>query len=494
MSSRTGHRTKPAAPRRALGWLQFRLRTLLLLVTGIAALLGAFCAYIEPFRQQRSSMDLIASLGGSFHTGEATSWQRRLFGDDFQNLTLVNLADCNEVDRYLPAVGRLPCLETLVVGGDAFTDAHLHRLRLPKLAWLVLDSTAVSDEGLANWQRKHSAVSVYRSDRRVIAWLESQREAPDVISVADVAEYQPVLSQLGPDFFREVRAVSVITDDAGLAHVKKLGRALALDIEGSGVSDAGLAQCRRLTNVVRLHVDRSSVSGEGLESVASFTRLRSLSLAGSRVDDAALQHLQGMRQLEVLDLGGTRVTSAGLRHLAGLDRLRVLRLGHTRVSDDGLAHLARLSALSELNLCGTAVAGAGLKHIAFLRGLEILDLGETGTTDDALAWLRGTIRLRVVHLSGTRITDQAMSHALQWPHLDTLWLDETAITDAALAGVSSLPRLKELDLRRTAVSDAGLARLHGTGLARLWLMGSRVTQAGVRSLRDARPNCRIYGP
>src|SRR5438132_8923321 len=130
MSSAGSNRTASREPRlRVRGWFQFRLRTLLLVVALIAVLLTAFRSFIEPYQQQRRSMELVQRLGGSFHTAEAESWQRRLFGADFQNLTLVNLADSDEVDRYLPYVAHLPRLETLVVGGDAFTDEHLGRLR-----------------------------------------------------------------------------------------------------------------------------------------------------------------------------------------------------------------------------------------------------------------------------------------------------------------------------------------------------------------------------
>src|SRR5262245_29899388 len=91
MSSAGSHRTADREPRlRAPGWLQFRLRTLLLVVALVAALLTAFRIYIEPYQQQRRSMEVVKDLGGSFHTGEAEPWQRRLFGADFQNLTLVN--------------------------------------------------------------------------------------------------------------------------------------------------------------------------------------------------------------------------------------------------------------------------------------------------------------------------------------------------------------------------------------------------------------------
>ena len=91
-------------------------------------------------------MALVAELGGSYQTAEASNWHRGLFGSDLQNLVLVNLADCDQVDDFLGRVAASPMLETLVVGGDAFNDQHLRRLQgTPSLRHLVLDSTSVTD-------------------------------------------------------------------------------------------------------------------------------------------------------------------------------------------------------------------------------------------------------------------------------------------------------------------------------------------------------------
>ena len=52
---------KPKLIRR---WFQFSLRTLLIVVTLVAGLLGAWRAYVEPYRRQRETMALIKELGG----------------------------------------------------------------------------------------------------------------------------------------------------------------------------------------------------------------------------------------------------------------------------------------------------------------------------------------------------------------------------------------------------------------------------------------------
>ena len=62
----------------------------------------------------------------------------------FQNIVLVDVADCHNATAYLEHVATLPAVETLVVRGPEFTDEHLRRLhRLATLRRFVLDSTRI---------------------------------------------------------------------------------------------------------------------------------------------------------------------------------------------------------------------------------------------------------------------------------------------------------------------------------------------------------------
>src|SRR5262249_33656226 len=125
-------------------WWQFRLRTLLLAVGVVAGVLLGVRAHLAPYRQQRQTMALIEQLHGSYQSAAGPTWLRFVFGSDFQVVTVVNLADCDEPDDYLDAVAHLPALKTLVVGGRSFTDAQLGRLGSVKtLSGLVLDTTSV---------------------------------------------------------------------------------------------------------------------------------------------------------------------------------------------------------------------------------------------------------------------------------------------------------------------------------------------------------------
>ncbi len=73
-------------------WFQFGLSTLLALTALAAVGAMAFRVYVEPYRRQRGTMALIEKLGGRYETVAADGWLRTLFGEDFQNVNLVDLA------------------------------------------------------------------------------------------------------------------------------------------------------------------------------------------------------------------------------------------------------------------------------------------------------------------------------------------------------------------------------------------------------------------
>lgn len=53
--------------------------------------------------------------------------------------------------------------------------------------------------------------------------------------------------------------------------------------------------------------------------------------------------------------------------------------------------------------------------------------------------------------------------------------------------------MRELDLSITKITDEGLQHLHGlTELSDLWFMNTDVTEAGVATLRQSLPNCKVH--
>jgi internalin A len=328
------------APRRAAcRWFQFRLRTLLILVALCAVAAFAFRTVFDalPYRQPRRTAALIEQLGGSYQTAQASSWHRRLFGSDLQNLVLVNLADCDVPDRYIDAVADLPQLETLAVGGEAFTDRHLSRLRgNASLRYLVLDGAGVSDEAVAALRTEHPQVEVYFSERRAMAALH--KLAYMSCRKADVPS--TLRTRVGEEFFQTCHTAC---------------------FSGKTTADR-LLNLRHLRHVATLRLP-GAMNDELMAGLSRLSDLQELMLAQSQVTDAGLAHLEGLPKLHRLALQQARVGDAGLAHLKSLHSLKELDLTGTKISDKCVVHLKGLTQLKELTLEDTAVTKAAVKEL-----------------------------------------------------------------------------------------------------------------------------------
>jgi internalin A len=338
-------------PRR---WFQFRLRTLLLIVgvCGVVAFLWRTLADALPYREQRRTMALVARLGGTYQTAEASNWhkiavetcdfiagtRRRLFGSDLQNLVLVNLMDCDAADDYIGAVAGSPKLETLVVGGEAFGDEHLRQLQgATLLRHLVLDSTSVTDEAIAALRAAQPKVEVYISERRAIAAL--RRLGPTNLQSRPVP---PALESIVQQHFFD-------TFERGCF--------------GGSCGDAEAANVRHFKNVRELILGHSTVTDAALSHVSNLQSLRVLRLSGRPITDAGVEHLARLTGLEELTLHRAPITDAGLERLKDLTNLRVLDLGGTRITDSGLMQLKDLKKLGFLNLNSTDVTEAAVPDL-----------------------------------------------------------------------------------------------------------------------------------
>lgn len=209
--------------------------------------------------------------------------------------------------------------------------------------------------------------------------------------------------------------------------------------------------------------------------------------------DQDLAQIGRLRRLERLDIGHSRVTDAGLAHLEGLNRLQLLDLAGTPISDRGLVHLGRLTGLEILYLNFTTVGDTGLAHLKDLGKLQSLDLGTTNVTDGGLAHLKGLSNLRALTLIECPVGDEGLAHLENLTRLEWLGLGRLDVTEfterSRMRGPNGFTRDIPSDAR---VTDAGLRHLKKMSrLRRLYLVGTEVTDAGVRELQQALPKVDI---
>ncbi len=425
-------------------------------------------------------MTAIEGAGGSYQALPAgPAWLRKLFGESsFRNITLVNLADCDDPSAYLDQVAGLPALETLVVGGLAFTDDHLRQLHgVATLTGLVLDCTEVTDDGIAALDEALPEVEVYRSQRRAIQVArrlggEAAGRAP--LQVQIDARYPRLQRLVGATWFEEIRgSVGFLGNrhkltDADLPLLSKLRGIDNLWISGGSVTDQGVNHLAPLTQLGQLHLASLNVTDAGLAALKGMTRLHTLELEDTRIGDDGLPRIADLKSLDGLDLSGTRITDAGLAHLKTLRRLENVKLNRTKVSDAGLAHFNGMSRLWILELSDTNVTDDGMKHCRSLPKLQVLWLKNTRVGDDGLA------QLEELMLSDLRLG--------------------AGVTDAGLRHLAHRTSLRYLDLADTQVTDEGLEYLWGLkrlGNLRELILPARASPAAVQALREAFPNCHV---
>jgi Leucine-rich repeat (LRR) protein len=507
---------KPKRPRRR--WRQFTLRGLFVLVTLVVLLLVGWRTYVEPYREQQRTAAIIEKLGGRYSTeAGGPAWLRSLFGSrHFQDITFVDLADCDQPAEYAERLVRLPRLKTLVVGGRAFRDEHLQQFRkLPAVEALVLDSTSVSKTATAAFAEQFPEVLLHRSQRRAIDAVRKVSGGEGTIAARTIAADARWPSDIGAEHL-EVAAgvtfmgptltdadldyVNVLEDleevcintqgppaqvtDAGMLSISAAKKLTSLSVSGAPrITDASIGHLDGLAGLKSVSFGDCPITDVALGRLADILTLQSLHVSGTKITDDGLAHLSKRRELTELFLSETAVTDQGLVHLKNLP-LRLLSLQKTKITDAGLSQIANMTTLEVLFLHGTAISDVGLSKISSLTNLEQLQLVKTNVTDEGLKTLTKLPKLLHLYLSCDRIGARGFAHLRQCPQLTTLYLYGTGLTDAGLAEIARLKELRVLSVQDSPVSNAGVKHLKA--LRKLERLVLWKTSSGHRDLEDAK--------
>ena len=247
-----------------------------------------------------------------------------------RNITLVNLADCDEPEEYIQQISTLPCLVTLVVGGEHFADEHLAAIQqVQTLRLLALESAPVSPAAVAMLEQSLPQVTIYRSQRRVA----------EAIAKSGVGAWS---------FGGALSEPALLEQQIVLGYVLEANVRQKLHLAQLGGS-----------KVERLDLDKADITDNDLVHLAGMKQLRTIYLTNRPISDAGLSHLKGLDRLELLDLSGTKITDSGLHDLVGLANLKELYLHGTRITDSAVASLVRLENLTVLAVSYTKISTLG---------------------------------------------------------------------------------------------------------------------------------------
>lgn len=121
---------------------------------------------------------------------------------------------------------------------------------------------------------------------------------------------------------------------------------------------------------------------------------------------------------------------------------------------------------------------------AYLKELDPRAVALLGETADLIAWIT---------FEGSALNDEGLKQLPDLPELTELNLKDTKITDAGLAELPDLPSLAWLNLFGTEVTDAAVDSLKAYDtLEKLYVTGTKMTADGVKKLRDALPDTKVF--
>jgi len=185
----------------------------------------------------------------------------------------ITLRGRHVTDADLEPLAAFPGLEFVEFRFAEVKGPGLEHLRgLPKLNTLILDTTPVTDAGLACLAELRGLVSL------------------------------------------SLTGCEQVTD-AGVAHCKGLIRLRRLELGNTQVTDAGLAYIEGLTDLEELDLHGTLLTDAGLVHLRRLAKLRALQLGYTRLTDAGLAHLEGLTGLTTLNLENTEVSRPGVEGL-----------------------------------------------------------------------------------------------------------------------------------------------------------------------------------
>ena len=175
-------------------------------------------------------------------------------------------------------------------------------------------------------------------------------------------------------------------------------------------------------------------------------------------------------QVTIGEMTGPRIGDIRFSGLKRLPHLRVLYIEYNSGNADALlSNLDGMSSLEELSLHRAHVTAEGWRHVASFPHLRRLDLDDADEGD--------------------------LESIANLTQIQSLGIYNSSITARGSMSLKSLPRLEELRLGSVTITEAdvpALAQL--SGLRKLDLSDSSVTDEVAAKLQTALPNCRIERP
>lgn len=290
----------------------------------------------------------------------------------------------------------------------------------------------------------------------------------------DVPQAPSVLDSNTKNARKATDGAQVAKDASGLRKSSQDLKGASLSPDGEPTKDPD----RRAAEYVLSVGGKVRINGEGKE----ITTMRELPSAAFRLTSIELADNQ-------------RVTQDGLAEFKGTKHLKSIGLNRcSGVSDSSLANFNENTGLEDLSLWQAKISIAGLRNFKDCSKLRSLDLGACVRNEDMSFFkdFSGLRSLEFLQLHGTSVRESGLANLKDADKLVNIHLAGSSITDDDLRAFANNGRLKILGLASTAIGDPGIAHLRECrSLQHAALERTKVTADGVKSLKQALPDCKI---
>lgn len=456
---------------------------------------------IEPFHVVAVDIGMLPSvtdeglknLRGLSHLTDFTAWNTAITDQGLANMTdegrqplrelrgveLQRTQVTNTGLRYLVGSEKL---ENLKIPDTKVSDANV-LLSFPKLSVLSVSTTEISGEALVVLKELASLTSLIVDGTQLEEGGDRHVGSLEQLTSLHIVDAQRLDSSV-LNSLNNITKLSVSTseiDELFWSTLRDMPRLEVLQITSTSVTTSSIGKMETLPQLRTLWLQSAQLSGRAIVDAASrHPQLTELQMAYCPLTDADVKELESLKKLSLLDLSGSPQVTA-----AAINSLRKALANCEIISDHGkfapksdphrevarwvqsIAGLVKARTEDGTNVDITKDMELPSQAFSAL-SIIIPPNAMPKVTDGDLAKLVVCKQLSWLTITNHPVADDGMKHLGQITTLQHLLLQGCLVTDEGLKHLTQLRNLKVLDLART-----------------------KVTAAGVNSLHESLPNCKI---
>ncbi len=465
-------------------FFQWRLTSLLVVVTVAAAMFAVWTRVVVPFDQQAKAKENLENATEKIEAKK--SWLSFIDQERFSRVRVFQSRTGDLDDADLSDIGYLHYLQSLDLSTTNVTD-HTGRSigKLKQLKHLNLSGTRISDQGLPSIAKCTGLTKLNLHDTCISD---------------DGLEHLLPLKQL-----RELSLSETICGP-GLLYVVKLRQLDKLDLSRTTVDDKGLLNLAGCTaNELLL---KSEIPGTLCETLASMPNLQTVNTAIVDATDSDVTELAKCKQLEQINISGGTLSDASIatlcNQLPGLHELEAAG----ELTDQSLATIGECKSLQRVTLVGD-FSPAAINELRKLRPSLLVSAKAPSTTDNSKPEHIGSIYRKS---DSTYVLYDTIGELLKLPkdvasavqfYQPSFTVDLTALatvkeaTDLAFIGqygttsfrgpmfqlTWSLPQVKALTLVGQSCDDELIKQIYRfSGVQRLVIRGANISDRSLALL------------